>query len=227
MYPSNRPHLNICVEGNIAAGKSTFMRKISELSSNVQLFPEPLIKWQLFDDSNLFQAYYKNGEKYALPFQLYAALTFLERQLYDLKVKPIRIYERSLLGSGNCFIKALQQTNKIDCVMANVLSKCYEFFNDQFDPQIDLIIYIKSSPFNCYQRIEQRGRSEERHISMAYLSILHTLYDNWINTQTKYKVHIIDGEKSACELQVEYERCVQIMNEMFSEKIRNYVSELV
>lgn len=209
--------LNVYVEGNIASGKSTLLQNFELINNNIEIFPEPLDRWQNVNGENLFELYHKDPEKFAFPFQSYVMLTMLQRQLEEPK-KPIRLFERSLLGASLCFIEALLETDKIDTTMATILKKWYEFLHTNFDPEIDLIIYVKTSPTKAYQRLQHRGRSEERNISMAYLSVIHAHYERWLNTQNKYKVIVVNGELDVCKMKQEYERCLRSIEGMLTNK---------
>ncbi len=40
------------VEGNIGAGKSTFLNKLSLVSENIQIIPEPVAVWTNYKEHN-------------------------------------------------------------------------------------------------------------------------------------------------------------------------------
>ena len=44
----------------------------------------------------------------------------------------------------------------------------------------DRIIYVRTSPEQCYERIQQRCRMEEEGIPMEYLKALHQCYEEWL-----------------------------------------------
>jgi deoxyadenosine/deoxycytidine kinase len=41
-------------------------------------------------------------------------------------------------------------------------------------------VYLKTDPEVVYQRIFQRGRSEENYISLDYLKSIHNLHEDWL-----------------------------------------------
>lgn len=209
--------LNVFVEGNIGAGKSTLLFNLLSMNSKIQVFTEPLERWQNCNGVNLFSMYYSNPHKYAFVFQSYVMLTMLQRQKLPYE-KPIRLYERSMISENVCFLEALYQTEKIDATMLSILQQWHSFFETQFCPKIDLIIYIKTSPTAVYQRIQQRGRSEERHVLFAFINLIHSLYEKWLNEQTRYKVIIIDGDSVGAKITDEYEKCLKTMEIMLLEK---------
>jgi deoxyadenosine/deoxycytidine kinase len=49
-------------------------------------------------------------------------------------------------------------------------------------PEPDLLIYLIASPEILLQRIEERGRKIESGITLEYLSLLDSFYDDWMKT---------------------------------------------
>ena len=45
---------------------------------------------------------------------------------------------------------------------------------------VDLIIYLKTSPAKALERINVRARSEENRIPLEYLQELHDLHEDWL-----------------------------------------------
>lgn len=43
-----------------------------------------------------------------------------------------------------------------------------------------MIVYLRTTPEVVYERMIQRGRSEETSVSLDYLKQLHDLYENWL-----------------------------------------------
>lgn len=67
----------ISIEGNIGSGKSTFLKKISDLFTIPLLF-EPCDLWQNINGHNLLNEFYRDTKRWAYSFQLYAFLTRIE-----------------------------------------------------------------------------------------------------------------------------------------------------
>ncbi|RWS19577.1 deoxycytidine kinase-like isoform X2, partial [Leptotrombidium deliense] len=53
-----------------------------------------------------------------------------------------------------------------------------------YDPEINVIVYLRSTPEYCMRRIHERGRSEESNVSEALLDKLHTLHEKWIEAMS-------------------------------------------
>ena len=45
---------------------------------------------------------------------------------------------------------------------------------------LDLIVYLRTSPEVAFQRMQRRGRQEESTVPFSYLQALHTCYEEWL-----------------------------------------------
>jgi deoxyadenosine/deoxycytidine kinase len=59
----------ILVEGNIASGKTSFIKVFEEVQ-NFEVLHEPLNKWQNVNGHDLLKSYYENTEKYGFIFKI-------------------------------------------------------------------------------------------------------------------------------------------------------------
>jgi deoxyadenosine/deoxycytidine kinase len=75
--------VTLCVEGNIGAGKSTWLDMVQshegELHEVIEVVPEPVDQWQDCNGTNLLELFYNNPKKYAFAFQQYVLITRLEQ----------------------------------------------------------------------------------------------------------------------------------------------------
>ena len=66
----NKRPFTIAVEGNIGAGKSTFLEHFSKVTA-VEVFPEPVAKWQNMGGQNLLELQYSDPERWSHLVQSY------------------------------------------------------------------------------------------------------------------------------------------------------------
>lgn len=80
--------VTFCVEGNVGAGKSTWLdmvrsdsrdMSLSGLHEVIEVVPEPVSSWQSLQTGNLLELFYKNPEKYAFAFQQYVLITRMQQ----------------------------------------------------------------------------------------------------------------------------------------------------
>ena len=88
--------ITFCVEGNIGAGKSTYLSMISDISgcNEIQVVQEPVELWQDVDGENLLQQFYGDPSRYAFTFQQYVLLTRINR------VRPTTMPCASIRGNA-------------------------------------------------------------------------------------------------------------------------------
>ena len=77
--------------------------------------------------------------------------------------KVAKIMERSIFSSRNCFLENLKEHDMINESGFEEVKEWYEFIiaSPQINLEVDLIVYIKTSPEVAWSRIKQRGRSGE------------------------------------------------------------------
>ena len=186
----------IQVEGNIAAGKTTFINFVKKYIENtanqlskkkIVFIDEPLSQWM---EQSLFQKYYTDPEKYAETFQTFAFLTILRKSmLYTVDPSTdIVITERSLFSSLSVFTKHLLNRNLVSKTYYDMLQNSYYLWEDII-LQPDIIIYfqIDNNDISILQeRIRNRQRETENNISLQYLLDLNNVYDNFIDS-SKYQ----------------------------------------
>jgi len=202
----SRP-FTVLVEGNIGSGKTTFLQHFSKFA-NVDVMTEPVNKWRNLKGSNLLQKMYEDPGRWSLTFQTYVQLTMLEQHV-KRSGKGVKIMERSIYSAKYCFVENLYKSGKMPGSEYEVLSAWFRFLveNPSVDLDVDLIIYLKTSPDKAMERIKSRSRGEEHLIPMSYVNELHDLHEDWL-TNAKFPlpapVVVIDANKDLGEMVKEY-----------------------
>lgn len=172
------PSMNetIVIEGTIAAGKTTLVECLAQ-DENIEVYPEPLSNWHSLNGLNLVEALYQNPTKWWFPFQSYAILTMTQRHL-RVTEKPIKIMERSLFASENCFVEVALRHGMIARPEYDILKEWFHFIQRHHPLHISSIIYLRIPPELSYSRIQLRKRPGEDNITIDYLKTLVELYDD-------------------------------------------------
>ena len=169
----------ILVEGNIASGKTSFLKVFEEVQ-NFEVLHEPLNKWQNVNGQDLLKSYYENTEKYGFIFQNYVLLTQFE-QFKNLN-KRFRIIERSPLSGKYCFFELIKE--KLSPLESSVLAENFDIIlNTPWMKKIDLIVYLRCTPETAYKRLKLRDRDSENSVSLELITKLHELHENWLNKE--------------------------------------------
>ncbi|XP_059849271.1 thymidine kinase 2, mitochondrial isoform X1 [Hypanus sabinus] len=178
--------LVICVEGNIASGKTTCLEYFARYS-NIEVLLEPVSKWRNIWNHNLLGLMYEDPSRWAITLQTYVQLTMLQQHTRPLTL-PVRMMERSIYSAKYIFVENHYQSSIMPAVDYAVLTEWFDWIVGNTNVSVDLIVYLQTTPETCYQRLKARCRSEEKIIPLDYLRRLHQLYEDWLVKQTSFKV---------------------------------------
>ncbi|CAF0717290.1 unnamed protein product [Brachionus calyciflorus] len=206
------------IEGNIACGKSTILDYMSSRNKkNTHCLQEPIAEWtNMKSGTDLLRLFYEEQTKWTFAFENLVQLSRMRsfyqveklKQKYQSESQNEEIMnffvERSILSSYNVFTLNSFQENKLNQVEFDILTKFHDFFAKKLNSvdnsnEIFQIIYIKTSPEVCFQRLKKRNRQSENEISLDYLRNIQQKYENWINRlleENNTRVQIIDGNSN-------------------------------
>jgi deoxyadenosine/deoxycytidine kinase len=178
---SNKPKVLI-VEGNIGAGKSTFLNMISK-HLDVQPVYEPDQKWQnVGDGENLLDKFYQDPKRWAYTFQTYAFVTRVLEQELSTKKNPgvVQIIERSVYADRYCFARNCYEMGVLSALEWKLYLEWFTWLVDSYTVKPAGFIYLQTDPEVCYQRVLKRSRSAEKSVSLDYLKMLHQKHEEWL-----------------------------------------------
>lgn len=233
------------VNGNIGAGKSTFISILTNKIKELKVIPEPVDHWQSIKDDkgiNILDAFYSDQKKYAAIFQKCAFIT----RLFKLKTVIDEINtmnqenktnesnersktngmsnilallsERGIDSDRKIFAESLYESKIINQLEYNLYIDMYETWIKMLNMKTtpDLQIYIRTKPTTCLERINKRNRTEEKNkIPLSYLEQLHSKHESWLGKDEN--VIIVDGE-------LNYVEDESLLNPVI-EKIRKYINK--
>jgi deoxynucleoside kinase len=167
----------IIVEGNIGAGKTTLLDKLKDLPK-VKTFKEDINRWKNLNGHNLLNLVYQDPIKNNFVFQNEVFTSQMRDILHgDM---PINIFERSPYSSFHIFISNMK--NRIRNVEYASLQSTFEFITGpeglNFKP--DLVVYLRTSPEIALERLQIRGRPEEKTLTLEFIAKIHELHENWL-----------------------------------------------
>ncbi|CAH0564023.1 unnamed protein product [Brassicogethes aeneus] len=206
--PSNRP-FRVSIEGNIGAGKSTLI-KYFEGFEGIETNAEPIDWWRNLDGYNLLDLLYKDINEWCRVFQSYVFLTRLKLQSAKPKNSSttVQMFERSVQNNRFCFLEQARQSGYLKGADYAVLDQWYRWARSNVDINLDLIVYLRSTPDVVYERVKSRARPEENTISLEYLTQLHDSHEKWLMTEDErfntVPVLVLDADKTRDEVLEQY-----------------------
>lgn len=177
----------ISIEGNIGSGKSTLFEKLKihfANNKNIIFVREPVDMWESIQDENgttILEKFYQDQIKYSFSFQIMAYISRINLLKETIKQNPgvTIITERSLYTDKMVFAKMLYDTHKIEYINYQIYLNLFDTFKNDFN--VNNIIYIKTDPDICYNRILKRARNGENNISVDYLQLCDTYHNNMVD----------------------------------------------
>jgi deoxyadenosine/deoxycytidine kinase len=185
------------IEGNIGSGKTTLINKLKN-NSNFEVFEEPVEVWRNIkgsNEQNLLGLFYEDPVRYSYLFQTIVFKTRLQ-SLDIIQQKNIRFSERSIWSDKYVFGKSCIENNKMNELEKNCYYQWFDWLEEKFNPIASGIIYVKTSPELCLERIQQRARGEENTIPLSYLKELDDRHNLWLDNWTSTPVLIIDNNNN-------------------------------
>ena len=179
---SDKSQNNFIVEGNIGAGKSTFLKLIRDRLP-VQIVYEPHKKWQSVQGGdNLLDKFYQDTKRWAYTFQSYAFVTRILEQQQNAKENKhgIQVLERSVYSDRYCFAKNCFEMGTISELEWNLYQEWFEWLVTNYAPRPTGFIYLQTEPEVCFERLKKRAREEEAAVPLSYLESLHNKHEDWL-----------------------------------------------
>ncbi|XP_050759950.1 thymidine kinase 2, mitochondrial isoform X3 [Gymnogyps californianus] len=158
----------ICIEGNIASGKTTCLDYFAQTTS-LEVLTEPVTKWRNVRGHNILGLMYQDAARWGITLQTYIQLTMLEQHTRPM-ISPIRMMERSIHSAKYVFVENLYRSGKMPEVDYVVLTEWFDWIQNNTDVSVDLIVYLQTSPEVCYERLKRRCREEEKIIPLVHRS---------------------------------------------------------
>lgn len=177
----------ISIEGNIGSGKSTLVEtlRLRLPETEFHFLAEPVDSWASIVDEHgvdIISRFYEDQDKYAFPFQMMAYISRLAILKDAVTAHPdkVIITERSVLTDREVFAKMMYHEKKIDEISYRIYLKWFDHFLDDI-PETKMV-YVRTSPEVCFDRVHSRCRTGEEGLSMEYLRTCGSYHDEWLDS---------------------------------------------
>lgn len=195
----------VAVSGNIGAGKTTLVRRLSR-----RLGFEPA--YEAVADNPYLEHFYQDMQRWAFPLQIY----FLSHRFEQgLKLRGHRhgvVLDRTIYEDAHIFARNLYESGLMSATEYETYLKLYQNMVPLV-PEPSLLIFLKGSPQTLVERISGRGKAGERsyegEIPTPYLHDLNERYKDWIRQYDHSPVIHIDVEKTDLNDETSFENLVE------------------
>jgi deoxyadenosine/deoxycytidine kinase len=99
----------------------------------------------------------------------------------------------------------------INSIDYQIYLKLFESFTDEYP--VNKIIYVKTKPDICIERIKKRSRTGETNIQLDYLVNLDKYHNEMINSTIGYRSLLLDGDLDIYENSEIINYWIQIIKE--------------
>ena len=163
-----------CIEGNIAAGKSTVLQHLRQLDNDLVVIPERVESWCGRETGvNFLQQFYDDPESNAFPFQLMVLHTRVHDIMKAVRECPqdaVVVVERSL-ESDRIFATQNKKMGRISELEWAVYEFMYEENKKLFNVTGRVVLQVPMKQLKV--RVASRARAEETDsLSEEYLQQL-------------------------------------------------------
>ena len=175
------------IAGNIAVGKTTFTRMISER-----------LGWRPFfesvDDNPYLSDFYSDMKRWSFHLQIYflSRRFRTHREMSEGDVPAVQ--DRTIYEDVEIFAQSLHE-------MGNMSQRDWVNYRALFDEMTaylrkpTLIIFLKATTDSLLTRLKKRGREYEKSVSAEYLHSLNIAYARWINrAKLEFNVMTVDTD---------------------------------
>ena len=210
----------ISLDGNIGAGKSTFLNHLRNNLQDVHLVDEPVGQWTALKNAegkNLLELFYEDKKRWSYTFQNCAILTRLKniqdavnKLSKDVSEPQVIITERSVLTDKHVFAEMLYEAGDIDPLEWELYETWFNIFGKQHP--VSGIIYISTSSNTSKERIQIRNRHGEENIGLDYLDALDSQHKKWVEN-TDIPVLTLSTEPGV-SVEKNIEEVVQFINKL-------------
>ena len=169
------------LEGGIAAGKLTLGLAL-ETTGRAGYIPEPTTEWQTKFDKNILDLFYSDPARYSFTFQISAFVTRSKTwsEVLSLTDHSNIFLDRSVFSDRYIFAESLYEQGLMTLTEFQVYTDMWDFLVGQYCVTPEKIIYVRTDPEVCLERIKSRGRTEEAGITLEYLQHLHNRHESWL-----------------------------------------------
>ncbi len=170
------------LEGNIGAGKSTFLKMIHDHIPEIKVSFEPLHNWQsqIYGQS-LLANYMEKPRRWSYTFETFAMMCRVKEHVWhQQEQKASHIIERSIFSGHYCFSLNGYANGFMSHLEWKMYNDWFSFLIPQHCKAPLGFIYLQTNPEVAFTRIKKRNRLAEKKITYTYIEQLHDYHEKFL-----------------------------------------------
>lgn len=170
------------LEGNMGAGKSTFLSLVHKHLSQIEVVPEPVGVWHSDDHQNsLLSQFYHNPQRWAYTLETWTMMTRVKEHIKEQeKDNHLRLMERSVYSGHYCFAHNGYKQGFMIQAEWDAYNAWFSFLVETHCKPPLGFIYLQTDPQVCEERINTRKRSGEEGVPLEYLTQIHNQHEKFL-----------------------------------------------
>lgn len=202
------------IEGNIGAGKSTFLRLIKD-HLPVSIVYEPLDQWQAINGQSLLDKFYQDTKRWGYTFQSYAFVTRVMEQEKYKKLYPFlpQVLERSVYSDRYCFAKNCFEMGTLSELEWTLYQEWFSWLVENYTTRPSGFIYLQTDPAICFERLQKRARKEESLVPLSYLESLHNKHEDWLIGKKNIASYLTETPVLVLDCNQDFENSPELLNQ--------------
>lgn len=155
--------MKISIDGNIGCGKTSVLSRVCQ-DARIPVFLEPVNDWK-----DWLTLYYQDPSRWGFSFNIKVLLSFNQWA----NNKFLALYERSPISNKYVFADLQKDEGKMNELEYKLFDEIYQKLS--WCP--DKIIYIRTDPEVCMERMTRRARDCESKVPFEYIKAIHEKYE--------------------------------------------------
>lgn len=162
----------ILIAGNLGAGKTTLAKQIGQKLNWY-------IGYESVSDNPYLPDFYSDMKTWSFHLQVYFLGQRLKQHIYAYNLPQSAVLDRSIYEDAQIFANALHKAGNISDRDYNAYLAIYNYVVETL-PAPNMLIYLKAPIQILSQRIKKRGQGFDQDLSIEYLEMISSFYEEWI-----------------------------------------------
>jgi len=158
------------IEGNIGAGKTTFLKMIDKFLPYVKIVDEPLNSWNnKSHGASLLSNFYSDTERWAFTMEMFTLMRRVQEHIREqIKCDQYVVMERSIYSGYYCFALNSYEQGFMNDLEWEIHKQWFNYLVNEKCAHPKGFIYLKTTPKIAYERTKKRNREGEEIIPLSY-----------------------------------------------------------